>query len=70
MGLKDVGVKLVVEGAEKFQSQMQSANQSISGYGATISKNSKVAGASMAAAGTAIVAGGASFNKLEFLIIE
>lgn len=54
MGLKDVGVKLVVEGAAQFKQQMDNADSQVGGFKDSIMKNSKKIGLGMTAMGGAI----------------
>lgn len=58
MALKDVGVKLVVQGANAFRSQIGSAQGSVSRLGNTIMQHHRAIGAAMTAMGGAVIAAG------------
>lgn len=59
MALKDVGVKLVVEGVANFKSQMQSAQTTMGKLQTSFKQHQRAIGMAAAAAGTAILGFGA-----------
>lgn len=59
MALKDVGVRLVVEGTGKFKNQMAGVERQIGGVGQAIARNRRQIGLGLTALGASIVAVGA-----------
>ena len=64
MALKDVGVKLVVEGQGKFKTSMGNVDRTVGGLRKNILKHSKAIGAGMTAIGASILGVGAVSIKM------